>query len=146
MKTSRSSQLMMAAVALIAMFALTSCGPRQQVVDAAVSQIGVPYSYGGDSPEEGFDCSGLTSWAWSRANVSIPRTSAAQYAATERISKSELRPGDLVFWGSSGRVHHVAMFVGDGQVVHARKPGTRVEYESVDWWASNRIGYGRVEA
>lgn len=145
-RSARSGKLMVAVLALLTMLAGTSCTPRLDPVDDAVSQLGVPYVYGGMTPEVGFDCSGLTSWAWSKANVKIPRTAAAQYAATQRISKSQLQPGDLVFWGYSGQVTHVAMYVGNGRVVQARKPGTRVEFQSVDWWPSNRIGFGHVQS
>jgi cell wall-associated NlpC family hydrolase len=117
--------------------------PRPTASYAAVSQLGVRYTWGGSNPVTGFDCSGLTSWAWAQAGALIPRTAAEQYRATRRITRAELRPGDLVFYGY-GTVSHVAMYVGDGRIVQARKIGVPVEHQSVDWWASNRVGYGRV--
>src|SRR6266511_2788250 len=67
-------------------------------VAAARSAIGVPYKYGGDDPKEGFDCSGLTMWAWAQGGVSLPHSSAAQYGAVPHVSKDALRPGDLLFF------------------------------------------------
>lgn len=134
-----------AAVVLLAVAALglSSCTPGQRAADHAVTQVGVAYRYGGATPA-GFDCSGLVQWAYGKAGVSIPRTSSEQYRATRRISKADLAPGDLVFWGSGGSVSHVGMYIGGGEVVQARKAGTPVQIVSVDWWATNRIGYGRV--
>ncbi len=123
----------------------TTAGER--AVMYARSAIGTPYVWGGRTPGAGFDCSGLTSWAWERAGTMIPRVTRDQYAATRRIPRSDLRPGDLVFYAADGvNVSHVAMYVGDARIIQARKPGTYVEYQSVDWWASNRVGYGRVQA
>lgn len=145
MLTSRSARLLLPALVavLLAASACTPASPRAVAVAQAEAQLGVRYVYGGASPA-GFDCSGLTSWAWARAGVRIPRTAAEQYRATRRISRSQLQLGDLVFWGSGGRVTHVAMYVGGGRVVQARKPGTRVEHQSVDWWPAARMGYGQV--
>jgi cell wall-associated NlpC family hydrolase len=144
-RSTRSAHRLLLAGALLAMTLLASCTPGRSAADAASSQVGVPYAVGGTAPSQGFDCSGLTAWAWAQADVTIPRTAAAQYAATTRITRAELRAGDLVFFGFGGKVSHVAMVVGDGRIVQARKVGTRVELQSLDWWASNRIGYGRVE-
>ncbi len=112
----------------------------------AQTQVGVRYVYGASSPGSGFDCSGLTSWAWREAGYSIPRTSASQYNFTERISRDELRPGDLVFYGYSG-VSHVVMYIGDGNIVHAPGSGRYVRVESLgSYWTNALIGYGRVPA
>ncbi len=141
-----------AALALLALAAgLTACTPGQSAVDAARSQIGTRYTYGGSSPETGFDCSGLTSWSWKQAGVtSIPRTSSGQHAWTERISRSQLEPGDLVFYssgGPGGTVSHVAMYVGDGTIVHARNSSMPVREDRLDsYWTSNLVGYGRIPA
>lgn len=116
-----------------------------RAADAARSQVGAPYVYGGSSPSVGFDCSGLTSWAWAQAGTTIPRSSSAQYGATARISRSDLRAGDLVFYGYSGQVSHVAIYVGDGQIVQARNPRFPVSQDNVDtYWLSALIGYGRI--
>ncbi|MFI6695760.1 NlpC/P60 family protein [Streptomyces sp. NPDC050433] len=90
----------------------------------AVEQIGKPYRWGAEGPES-YDCSGLTSRAWTRAGVSVPRTSQEQWAELPRVKLSELRPGDLVVYFP--KATHVAMYLGDGQVVHAPRPGARVK-------------------
>lgn len=97
---------------------------------AAQSVIGSPYVYGASGPGS-FDCSGLTSWAFAQAGISIPRTSQAQANAGTRIySQSDLQVGDLViFYGDQ---HHVGFYAGNGQVLHAPRSGTVVRYESID--------------
>ena len=97
---------------------------------AAQTKIGTPYVYGASGPNS-FDCSGLTSWAYAQAGVSIPRTSQAQANAGTRIySQSELQLGDLVIF--YGDLHHVGLYAGNGQVLHAPRSGTVVRYESID--------------
>ncbi|GLJ88409.1 C40 family peptidase [Streptomyces poonensis] len=97
---------------------------------AAQSQIGKPYVYGATGPNS-FDCSGLTSWAYAQAGVSIPRTSQAQANAGTRIySQSQLQVGDLVIF--YGDLHHVGFYAGNGQVLHAPRTGTVVRYESIN--------------
>ncbi|NBE54208.1 C40 family peptidase [Streptomyces boluensis] len=99
-------------------------------LEAAKSKIGSPYVYGASGPSS-FDCSGLTSWAYSQAGVSIPRISQDQANAGTRIqSQSALKPGDLVIF--YGDMHHVGFFAGNGQVLHAPKPGAAVRYESIN--------------
>jgi cell wall-associated NlpC family hydrolase len=98
-------------------------------IAAAKSQLGNPYRYGGSSPSTGFDCSGLTSWAWAQAGRSLPRTSRAQYAATQRVSVSQLQPGDLVFFGSP--IHHVGLYIGGGQMIHSPRTGDVVKISSI---------------
>lgn len=96
---------------------------------AAQSVLGSPYVYGASGPSS-FDCSGLTSWAFAQAGVSIPRTSQAQANAGTRIySQSDLQVGDLVIFYSDQ--HHVGFYAGNGQVLHAPRSGTVVRYESI---------------
>lgn len=96
---------------------------------AAKGKIGSPYVWGATGPSS-FDCSGLTSWAYQQAGVSLPRTSQAQANAGTRISsQSQLKPGDLVFFYSD--LHHVGFYAGNGQVLHAPKPGAGVRFESM---------------
>ncbi|HMQ24533.1 MAG TPA: NlpC/P60 family protein [Acidimicrobiales bacterium] len=108
-------------------------------VAAAMSMQGVPYRWGGADPS-GFDCSGLMMWAWGRAGRSLPHSSAAQYGVTRRISAADLQPGDLVFYGSP--IHHVAMYIGGGQIVDALNSGTPVGVRSIGYPGSVS-GYGR---
>ncbi|MGW2699413.1 NlpC/P60 family protein [Streptomyces sp. NPDC001340] len=96
---------------------------------AAQSKIGSPYVYGASGPSS-FDCSGLTSWAYAQAGVSIPRTSEAQANAGTRIyDQSQLKVGDLVIF--YGDFHHVGLYAGNGQVLHAPHTGAVVRYEAM---------------
>ncbi|MHB8592973.1 MAG: C40 family peptidase [Acidimicrobiales bacterium] len=110
-------------------------------VQAAESQIGVPYPWGGEQPGVGFDCSGLTQWAWRQAGVEIPRTADDQFHAITRVSLADMQPGDLVFWGSDGYAEHVGMYVGNGDVVHAPSSGDRVRIQAI--WDNGLLGAGR---
>jgi cell wall-associated NlpC family hydrolase len=103
----------------------------QTALNAAYSVIGVPYVYAGASPETGFDCSGLTMWAWAHAGVSLPHSSAMQYAVLPHVDRSQLLPGDLLFFYSP--IHHVAMYVGGGRMIHAPHTGGHVEVIPVYW-------------
>jgi peptidoglycan DL-endopeptidase CwlO len=91
----------------------------------AERQLGKPYQFGASGPGA-YDCSGLTSSAWRAAGISIPRTAQAQSGSGQVVAKSDLRPGDLVFFYSP--VSHVALYVGNGIVIHAPRPGKTVTY------------------
>ncbi|HSJ51900.1 MAG TPA: NlpC/P60 family protein [Actinomycetota bacterium] len=106
-------------------------GNVQAVLDAAYSVIGTPYQWGGSSPETGFDCSGFTMWSWAHAGVSLPHSSAAQYAALPHVARSDLQPGDLLFFYSP--ISHVAMYVGGDRMIHSSHPGTTVGVVAVYW-------------
>jgi cell wall-associated NlpC family hydrolase len=119
---------------------LPAAGGAAGALAAAESQLGVPYRWGGESPGGGFDCSGLTQWAWRQAGVGLPRTAAAQYGAIAHVSLSALQPGDLVFWGYGG-IDHVGMYVGGGNVIHAPQTGSRVSIQPI--WNNGLVGAGR---
>jgi cell wall-associated NlpC family hydrolase len=105
-------------------------GRAMAAFQAAQSKIGSPYVYGASGPSS-FDCSGLTSWAFAQAGVSIPRISQDQANAGTRIySQSDLKVGDLVIF--YGDLHHVGFYAGNGQVLHAPRSGTVVRYESIN--------------
>ncbi|MFE6024706.1 C40 family peptidase [Streptomyces niveus] len=95
-----------------------------KALNYAVKQIGKPYLWGAEGPEA-YDCSGLTSRAWALAGVNVPRTSQQQWAELPKVKLSELRPGDLVVYFP--KATHVAMYLGEGKVVHAPRPGSRVK-------------------
>jgi cell wall-associated NlpC family hydrolase len=93
----------------------------QIAVNAALSVQGTQYAWGQADPSVGFDCSGLTSWAWAQAGVGLVHSSAGQYASLPHVSLSAIQPGDLLFFYSP--ISHVALYIGSGQMVHARHPG-----------------------
>ncbi|MET9347880.1 C40 family peptidase [Streptomyces termitum] len=96
---------------------------------AARSAVGRPYVWGATGPSA-FDCSGLMVWSYRQAGVSLPRTSSAQRYAGRRVPLSQIRPGDLVTY--RGDASHVAIYAGNGQVIHAPYPGARVRYDPVN--------------
>jgi cell wall-associated NlpC family hydrolase len=100
-------------------------------ISAAESVLGTPYVYAGASPEEGFDCSGLTMWAWAHGGVSLPHSSAAQYEVLPHVDQSQLQPGDLVFFYNP--IHHVGLYVGGGMMIDAPHTGTVVQRREVEW-------------
>jgi cell wall-associated NlpC family hydrolase len=120
---------------------------RARVVAAAESMIGVPYRYGGGSPD-GFDCSGLVRYSYERGGFpELPHSSSQQYATTQRIALDELEPGDLLFFTFRGRnVSHVGIYVGGKEFVHAAKTTRRVERVRLDhpYWKRQIQLAGRV--
>lgn len=117
-------------------------------IDFAVNQIGLPYVWGGNGPQQGstgFDCSGLTTFAYSSAGVSLPRTAHTQYFATGRIMQAgDLQPGDLVFWGSPAtKIHHVGLYLGNGVMVNAPTFGMPVQVALVSKGGRDFAGAGR---
>lgn len=115
-------------------------GSARTALDFAYSKLGTPYQYGGTGPR--YDCSGLTMRAWEAAGVSITRTTNSQWAATKRVAKSDLQPGDLVFFRSLG---HVGLYVGNGQMIHSPSTGKSVQVVSITsgYYLSNYYGAGR---
>ncbi|MFF4902874.1 NlpC/P60 family protein [Streptomyces sp. NPDC001068] len=122
-----------------------------RVIRAASEEIGTLYSWGGGSasgpskgiccspnghsgePITGFDCSGLTLYAYAKAGIYLPRTAAQQYAASEPVKPGEVRPGDLVFYGTSASsIHHVGIYIGGGWMIDAPRPGTKVRIDHMD--------------
>ena len=109
-------------------------------VAAARSALGSPYVWAGAGPNV-FDCSGLVMWAWAHGGRSLPHSAAGMYTVTRRIPISDLQPGDLLFYGSP--IHHVGIYVGGGQIIHAPHAGAVVEYGPVNLW-NELVGAGRV--
>ena len=114
--------------------------PAGKAVAFAYSKLGTWYLWGGTGPR--YDCSGLVQAAWASAGVSIPRVTYAQYAALPHIPKSQLRPGDLVFFEGLG---HVGMYVGNGLMIDAPETGKQVRLLPLDstWYLQNYVGAGR---
>ncbi|MFN0028127.1 MAG: NlpC/P60 family protein [Acidimicrobiales bacterium] len=108
---------------------------------AALSQLGVPYVFGGESPEDGFDCSGLTQWAWWQAGVSIARPADYQRDGAIPIRYEDLQPGDLVFYGEPPS--HMGMYIGNDEIVNAPQTGEVVSIKTM-WYSRKPMTYGRV--
>ncbi|WJV51647.1 NlpC/P60 family protein [Streptomyces flavofungini] len=141
-------------------------GDARTVINAALEEKGTPYSWGGGtangpsrghccSPSgksganiTGYDCSGLTTYAYAQVGISLPRTAAAQAQRGKRIPASRgigaLRPGDLVFfgYGSDSTIYHVGIYLGDGQMINAARPGTKVRTEPI--WDHGYAGGTRL--
>ena len=109
----------------------TASGTGAKLVELAKSKLGCKYVWGATGPNQ-FDCSGLTSWCYKQVGISIPRTSLAQSKSGKAVSKSNLQPGDLLFWKTtSAEVGHVGMYVGNGQFIHAPNKSKPVKYDSL---------------
>jgi cell wall-associated NlpC family hydrolase len=113
-------------------------GGAATAVATAMAQLGKPYRYAAAGPGS-FDCSGLTMFAWAAAGVRLPHSSAAQYASLPHVSQDQLAPGDLVFYGHP--IHHVGMYIGNGQYVHAPQTGDVVKVASA--FRSDYVGAAR---
>jgi cell wall-associated NlpC family hydrolase len=133
--------------------ATTAGAGSSSAVETAISvarrHLGTIYAWGGgsltgpsvgwgvDAGIVGFDCSGLTRYAYAQAGISIPRNSRAQYQALPRVSRSDLQRGDLVFWATDtsnpSTIHHVAIYLGDGQILEAPQSGSVVRVTSMRW-------------
>jgi cell wall-associated NlpC family hydrolase len=119
-----------------------------QLVVGALGFLGVPYRRGGSDVETGFDCSGFVRTIFQQtAGLLLPRRASEQAAATEKIDKTDLKPGDLVFFNTMRRAFsHVGIYVGNGKFIHAPKPGgeVRVEDLGTSYWAKRFDGARRV--
>lgn len=104
--------------------------PRSEVVAIAKSKLGAPYRWAAAGPNA-FDCSGFTMWVYAQVGVSLPHSSRAQINSGPRVSRANLKPGDLVFFGRSV-IHHVGMYVGGGMYIHAPRTGDVVKISSLD--------------
>ena len=131
-------------LALLLPFVLVACAsaPRSEIaysVDradraaaSATKMVGKPYKYGGASPS-GFDCSGLISFSYQQAGVSLPRSTAEQRRASQRVKLAELKRGDLLFFDERGRkASHVGIYLGERRFVHAPSSGKHVRNDSLD--------------
>lgn len=113
-------------------------GQAAKLIDRAKKFVGTPYKWGGSGPL-GFDCSGFTQYLYRELGIELPRVSYQQGNYGKRVGIDQLRPGDLVFWDNSARnngADHVAIYIGDGMVIHAPKPGDRVKISKL--WDTKR--------
>ena len=125
-------------------------GKASELVMQAMGLLGVPYKRGGTSEEKGFDCSGFVRYMYEKSvGLVLPRRAEDQAKATEEISRSELKPGDLVFFNTLKRTFsHVGIYVGDGKFIHAPRPGKAVRVDDMReaYWQKRFNGARRVQA
>ena len=115
----------------------------ERAVRFALDEVGVPYRWGGESPETGFDCSGLVRWAYGRVGIDLPHNSYALYSTGRRVRESGIEPGDILFFEGLG---HVGIYLGRGRMVHAPQTGRDVEVVRLGTtnYGSRLIGARRV--
>lgn len=122
----------------------------QVAIRTAMAQIGLPYVWGGDGPtngDAGFDCSGLTTFSYAAAQVSLPRTAHTQYYKGPHVPQgAALQPGDLVFYGTPAKVHHVGVYLGDGKMVNAPTFGKPVQTAFYRYSGDDYLGATRPAA
>lgn len=119
---------------------------RWSLVQIARDLIGVPYRYGGMDPDAGFDCSGLVYYSYRQQGVWVPRTASQQHQFATPVAASGLRPGDLVFFDTRGKVGHVGIYSGKGRFIHAPSGGGRVREEHLNkpYWRQRWLGGGNL--
>ncbi|MFD2110992.1 C40 family peptidase [Thiorhodococcus fuscus] len=117
---------------------------RADVVLAGLAQVGTPYVYGGETPKEGFDCSGLTFYAHHVVGLNIPRTAKAQRKAAKPVSGDRPRPGDMVFFKTGPGVYHVGLMIDRERFVHASTSRHRVRIARLanPYWRARYLGAG----
>lgn len=124
-------------------------GKASELVMQAMGLLGVPYKRGGSSEEKGFDCSGFVRYMFEKSvGLVLPRRAEEQAKVTEEISRSELKPGDLVFFNTLKRTFsHVGIYVGDGKFIHAPRPGKAVRVDDMReaYWQKRFNGARRVQ-
>lgn len=120
---------------------------KQTVITTAKKMLGVKYRYGGTSPNQGFDCSGLVQYSHKSAGITLPRTTGQQYRESKRVSRKNLKVGDLVFFKTviSRAVSHVGIYLGNNKFIHAPSSGKRVKINSMNekYWLKHFTGAGR---
>ena len=113
---------------------------RSQIVNYAMQFLGNPYVWGGTSLTKGADCSGFTMSVMKHFGISLPHYSGSQAQKGKRIKSSEMRPGDLIFYGnSSGTINHVSMYIGNGQVIHAASKRSGIKISTWNYRTPLRI-------
>ena len=119
--------------------------PGKTAVKMAEEFIGTPYRSGGTTPN-GVDCSGLTFAVYRQIGIKLPRTSHAQARAGSHIDRDQLRPGDLVFFGSGSSINHVGIYAEDGEFIHASTRSRSVRFDSLDnkYFRNRYVGARRV--
>jgi cell wall-associated NlpC family hydrolase len=116
------------------------------IAELAMGMVGTRYRYGGSSPAEGFDCSGLVFYAYSQAGLKVPRTAQEQFKAARKIALKNVAAGDVMFFQDEAKLSHVGIYVGDGLFVHAPSSGQRVSVASIEspYYQQHLVAVGRL--
>ena len=120
---------------------------HSHIVKVARQQLGTRYQFGGNSPDEGFDCSGLVYYSYLQAGISLPRTTLGQLKRTQPIARRNLRQGDLIFFRIyRSRVSHVGIYLGNNRFIHAPSSGKTVTIASLlaPYWQKRFVRAGRI--
>ena len=125
--------------------AAKSAGAASQAASVARQQVGIPYRYGGSDPS-GFDCSGLVYYAYGETGVALPRTTGGLWSGLRPVSRSDIQPGDIVFFRIEGKIAHVGVYLGNGEFVHSPATGRSVSIASMsnDYYARAFVRAGRA--
>lgn len=126
----------------IALGSAPRSGTAAAILDSGATHLGVRYVWGGARPDAGFDCSGFVQWVFGAHGIALPRVSRDQAQAGRALplDRRKFRPGDLLFFASNRRViDHVAIYAGDGRLLHATEAGGRVQYDQLAGWFANHL-------
>lgn len=119
----------------------------EKILETANKLKGVKYQYAGNSPSTGFDCSGFTTYVFGEHGISLPRSSSDMYAQGKEVKRTELAPGDLVFFNTSGnKISHVGIYVGDNQFIHSSTSDGVIITDLNDpyYWSKRYVGAKRI--
>jgi cell wall-associated NlpC family hydrolase len=121
-------------------------GSLHPAVELAKTLLGIPYRWAGTNPAQGFDCSGLVYYVYNQLQVRVPRMQRDLFHRAQQVQKSQLEPGDLLFFDTFARLSHVGIYIGDGQFIHAPRRGLSVSIESMDssYYRNRYVGARRV--
>ena len=126
------------------LYEITENPDRNRVLSTAINQLGLPYQWGGASPGEGFDCSGLVYFTHQQAGLRVPRRSIAQLNAANQVPVQRIQPGDLVFFRIGSKTSHVGIYMGRSRFIHAPSTGKKVSLASLNnrYWRNRLIAAG----
>lgn len=115
------------------------------IINTAQNQLGIRYTWGGTS-RHGFDCSGFVQYVFAKNNFNLPRTAREQWQVGDKVSRSELTPGDLIFFKTrNSRVSHVGIYKGDNEFIHASSAGGKIRTNELDgYYAAHYVGARRI--